>query len=233
MGLILLLLRYSVKESVIFQNTKKLSHVSRGNFLFLFSSKKNIYRFLTGILAGTPLFFTLYTLIAYSSEFGKEIGISNISVPTASLYFLIPMTIGDFLCGLTSQYFCNRKKILIAYMCGAFFFTILILTAHNATAQYFYNLCIFAGFFMGHWSVYATTIAEQYGTNLRSTVTSTTLNFVRSTTIIFNLAVLALIPSLGLVYSMQIIGITAYIISLFFITRLKETFALDLNYNEI
>lgn len=233
LGLVLLFLRYNVRESEMFQNTKKLEHVKRGNFLSLLSTPKNFFRFFTGILSCLPVFFTLYTLVTFSPEFGKAVGIPDISVSTASLYFLISLTIGDLICGLTSQYCKNRKKVLLAYMLGAFIFTLLLLTAHDTTSQYFYNLCIPAGFFMGHWSVYATTIAEQYGTNIRSTVTSMTLNFVRASNIVINFSILSLKPSLGFVMAMQVVGVCCYLISFYSVTRLKETFGTDLDYNEI
>jgi membrane protein YdbS with pleckstrin-like domain len=86
----------------------------------------------------------------------------------------------------------------------------------------------------GYLSVFVTSTAEQFGTNLRVTVTATVTNFMRG-------AVILLIPmhqgiqsyfgtslSVGLIVT----GIVVWSLALISVLALKDTFGKDLNYEE-
>lgn len=53
------------------------------------------------------------------------------------------------------------------------------LNAFGITASSFYTLCFIMGFSVGYWVLFVTIAAEQFGTNIRATVTTTVPNFVR------------------------------------------------------
>lgn len=233
LGLFLLILRVRVRESGLFSALKTQTEISRGDLKLLFSSRTRAFKYLTCVLAGTPLFFTMYVMLTFAPEVGKGLGIQGeLNTAEATLYFGAAMIVGDFVCGLVSQYFKNRKKVLFSFVGAAFVFTAILLSLNGATAQTFYLLCMPTGFFIGYWAVYITTVTEQFGTNLRSTITTSALNLVRATPIIMISLFLKLKDSLGIVGSMQVVGLLAFICSFFFLSRLKETFGEDLNFVE-
>jgi putative MFS transporter len=54
------------------------------------------------------------------------------------------------------------------------------LSQSGGTAANLYALCAAMGFGIGYWAVFVTIAAEQFGTNLRATVTTSVPNFVRT-----------------------------------------------------
>jgi riboflavin transporter FmnP len=53
------------------------------------------------------------------------------------------------------------------------------LHAEGVSSTMFYVLCMLLGFSNGYWVIFVTIAAEQFGTNIRATVTTTVPNFVR------------------------------------------------------
>jgi len=68
MGLALLLLRAGAYESGMYQQLKTSSHVKKGNFLSLFSSSKNIAKYLSCIAIGLPIWFVIGVLVNLSNR---------------------------------------------------------------------------------------------------------------------------------------------------------------------
>jgi hypothetical protein len=106
------------------------------------------------------------------------------------------------------------------------------LASEGITAEKFKWLCLFMGFSVGYWATFVTIASEQFGTNIRATVTTTVPNFVRGAlipiTIVFNYFVTEY-DLITAAYMMT--GILA-VLSLFALSQLKETFGKDLDYVE-
>jgi hypothetical protein len=112
------------------------------------------------------------------------------------------------------------------------FIATIILTRTAPSPTLFYFLAFLIGLATGYWAVFVTVTSENFGTNLRSTATTSAPNFVRASVVPMTLALTALKPTLGLLPSVSIIGIVVFLLagcSLFF---LEETFSKDLNYIE-
>ena len=80
-----------------------------------------------------------------------------------------------------------------------------------------------------------TSSAEQFGTNIRATVTTTVPNFIRgSLTLVTLLYVLFFQNVIGLskVSAAMWTGVIVFAIALYAASQLKETFGKDLNYLE-
>jgi hypothetical protein len=86
---------------------------------------------------------------------------------------------------------------------------------------------------VGYWATFVTIASEQFGTNIRSTVTTTVPNFVRGSLIPINMAFAALKGSHGMINAGYIMMAILTIVALFSLSQLKETFGKDLNYVEI
>ena len=88
------------------------------------------------------------------------------------------------------------------------------------------------GIATGYWAIFVTVASEQFGTNLRGTVTTTAPNFVRGAVAPMSSAFLALKPHLGLMGSAAAVGAVALALGFLSLTGLDETFGKDLDYLE-
>ena len=89
------------------------------------------------------------------------------------------------------------------------------------------------GFTAGYWAVFNITASEQFGTNLRATVTTSTPNFVRGAVPLVNILAGGFISNgHSYINSYLFVGIIVFVMAFFALLTLKETFAKDLNYVE-
>jgi putative MFS transporter len=75
------------------------------------------------------------------------------------------------------------------------------LGSKGITPDKFVWICFFMGCTVGYWATFVTIAAEQFGTNIRSTVTTTVPNFVSGSLIPINIAFNALVVHYGMVTS--------------------------------
>lgn len=231
-GLLLLALRIRSMETGMFKSTVQTS-AKRGSFSYLLSAKERSLRYLACILMGVPIWYSVGLVITLSPELAKEHALDGWKLTTAFTLFQIGITAGDLSSGILSQMLKSRKKILILYMVlaiastGALFFEFII-------QQQNYLLCFLMGLGCGYLSVFVTTTAEQFGTNLRVLVTATVTNFMRG-------SVTLLIPfhlwlenkmDMTLTSSLIFTGAIVWILALVSVVALKETYGKDLNYTE-
>ena len=232
LGILLLLMRVSVFESGMFEKTKKIA-ISRGNFLSIFYKKSRFLKYLYCILIGVPIWYVISVLAITAPEFSKELNISGeINGGAAVTYHYIGASIGSFVTGLISQLLKSRKKSLLIALVFLTLFTVLYFTSFGASSAYFYTIVALLGLAQGYWAVFITTSSEQFGTNLRATVTTTVPNFVRGSTVLTSYSVYLLKDSFDLWTAGIIVGavcISIAFISLFF---LEETYHKDLDYIE-
>ena len=104
--------------------------------------------------------------------------------------------------------------------------------SHGISPRAFYFLCSYLGFSVGYWAVFVTVAAEQFGTNLRATVATTTPNFVRGSVVLLTLSFTNLKAHYSLTASALILGLLSLAIATLALFRLRETFGKDLNYIE-
>jgi len=233
LGFILLILRIGVYESGMYASIKSMA-VSKGNFLKLFSDKKTFFKYLNCILIGVPIWFIVAILITFSPEFAKEFNIVEpISAGTAVMMCYIGLALGDFLSGALSQIFKSRKKIIQTFLIFELIAIFIYLFLNRFNAFYFYTICVTIGITGGYWAVFVTNASEQFGTNIRATVTTTVPNFVRGAVVPVTILFEFLRNYTGLIYSALIIGIFVIIIAFISARRLEETFGKDLNYLEL
>jgi len=232
MGLLLLILRVGLLESKMFSSIKE-ANIKRGNFLQLFEKKEIFFRYLNCILIGLPIWFVVGILITFSPEFGKEFGMEEVPLASESVkYCYIVLSIGDLTSGLISQKIKSRKKAVALFI---FLTSISILSYFvfgNISLEIFYINCLFLGFSIGYWAVFVTISAENFGTNIRATVTTSVPNFIRGSVVPMTILFQELKSVYSLSTSAMIIGFTAILISLISLYSLKETYGKDLNYIE-
>jgi putative MFS transporter len=232
LGLILLITRISVFESGIFLKVKEQT-TDRGNFLKLFTSRDRLSRFLSCIFIGLPIWFVIGILITFSPELSREIGFTGTVIAgNAVMVSYLGLVAGDISSGLLSQYFQSRKKIVLLFIIITVVFILLYLFAPLKSISFFYVCCFSLGFGVGYWALFVTIAAEQFGTNLRSTVATTVPNFIRGTVLPLTMAFQFLTRKVGIINSALIIGISTIVIALIALRALKETFGRDLTFLE-
>jgi MFS family permease len=237
LGILLLFLRISITESGIFKKTME-NKETKGDFLSLFTHKKRFFKYLNCILIGMPLWFLVGILITFSPEFAKALkipGADTIEAGKSIAFCYTGLVFGDIVSGLLSQWFKSRKKIMYLFLGFNLVMIFVYLNAFGISNSAFYFLCFLMGTSVGYWVLFVTIAAEQFGTNIRATVTTTVPNFVRGSLPLIILVYSYFRDSIfdgNILMSGMVVGAVITVVSLFSLSKLKETFSVDLDYSE-
>lgn len=234
MGLALLLMRVGTYESGMFKNLEN-EHVFRGNFLMLFKTKEIFLKYLYCILIGLPVWFIVGVLINLSeSHFAEALGITGkIVTGKCVFYCYLGLSLGDLVSGFLSQLLRSRKKVVFIFLASSLAVILLYLFGSRGNPSLFYFTCMLLGAGTGYWALFVTIASEQFGTNIRSTVTTTVPNFVRGAVVPITLVFKYIAEKNGAVNSAWIVGSVCLLLAFFAMYQLKETFAKELDYLEI
>lgn len=237
LGLALLLLRIGVTESGIFQQTAHQDGVSRGNFWALFTNAERFLRYSRCILIGLPTWYVVGILVTFSPEFAAALGVplgegERIDAGTSVMLAYAGLVFGDMASGLLSQALRSRIKVLYIFLTLGLTTVFIFLNAQGVTPTTIYALCFFLGFSVGYWVIFVTVAAEQFGTNLRATVTTTVPNFVRGGLVLITSAYRLAEGHFGVINGAMVVGLGCFAIAFTFLVGMKETFHQDLDFVE-
>ena len=242
MGLALLAMRIGTFESGLFHNVQK-SAVRKGDLRMLFNDRQRFLRYLSCILIGIPVWYVIGVLVSLSQDvFIPELNIDTSALSAAELkkvngkaiqYAYIGLSIGDLLSGLLSQFLRSRKKVIFLYLAANFVLTLVFLFGMEGASIATYNwLCLALGAATGYWVIFVTVASEQFGTNIRSTVATSTPNFVRGAVIPITNTFKYLAVPLGNVTGALVVGLVCIAGAFWATTRIKETFHTDMDFVE-
>lgn len=233
LGLALLILRIGVAESGMFSETKNAAN--RGNFLALFRNKTTFYKYIRCILIGIPLWFVVGVLITLSPEFGKVFRVQGeVSAGAAVAWTYGGIIVGDIVGGLLSQWLKSRLKVMYIYLTISVAGVIAYFTLYDLSLIHFYWLCGVLGITCGYWVIFMTIATEQFGTNIRATVTTTVPNFVRGSVVPLTLLFQLLKHGFNgsVIYSGITVAAISFTVAFFALGKMKDTFSKDLDYVE-
>jgi MFS family permease len=236
LGILLLLLRLGTFESGMFKSIEQSEDVSKGNIFMLFNNWDRFKKYLYCILIGAPLWYVVGVLVTLSPEFGKALGNMDpkgLNAGDGILYTYIGISVGGVFAGILSQITKSRKLTMMIFLLLSLISVVFYLSAKGITSHQFVWLCFFMGCCVGYWATFVTIAAEQFGTNIRSTVATTVPNFVRGSLIPINMAFTALVAHYGMINSGYIMMFILTAIALFSLSQLKESFHKDLDYVEV
>ncbi len=233
LGILLLLLRIGMYESGMYKSLNEVN-VSKGNFLRLFATKQSTIKYLCCIAIGVPIWYMIGVLIGLSKEITTLKGIDSVVTGNAVMYFYLGTSFGDFLSGYLSQVFKNRKRIVKMYLIVTVIAVPVYLFSTGISSVTFYLICAFLGLASGYWAVFVTIASEQFGTNIRSTVTTTVPNFVRGSLVMLTLLLNLLRKDFGvdLITACLVVGSISVAIAFLALSRMDETYGKNLDYIE-
>lgn len=148
------------------------------------------------------------------------------------MYSYLGTALGDFLCGFLSQWWQKRKAAVALFMSLIVGTVVAYLVCYGVTTTVFYSICFALGIATGYWAVLITMAAENFGTDLRATVTTTVPNFIRASVIPMTLLFTQLRANFSLLDSATIVGAVALTLGFGALYFLPETFHRDLNFTE-
>jgi len=235
LGVLLLILRISVSESGMFKQVQQQTNISRGNFLALFTSWDRLSRFLRCIFIGTSTWFVIGVLVFFSPEFGRAKGLEGISAANSIAIAYIGLILGDLASGFLSQLLRSRVKVMAIFLTLDVFAVLAYLALPFSSPAMFYFSHFLLGFSVGFWVIFVTIGAEQFGTNLRSTVATSVPNFARGMQVPINESFKYLKSAAvtgSVITAGYIVGAVCLGIAFIALWGLKETFDRDLDYVE-
>jgi MFS family permease len=231
-GFFLLFIRVKNMESSLFVSVKQ-KNTSKGSIALLFSNKKRVLKYLACIAMGVPIWYSVGLLITLSPELATLHNISGLNLSVCFILFQCGIAVGDLSSGVISQWTKTRKWVIFGFMLfGVFATGFHFIHIFNGMALTLTSFLMGMG--CGYLSVFVTTTSEQFGTNLRVTVTATVTNFMRG-------AVTILIPfhqwieyqfNLSLSSGLAITGMLVWTLAIFSVLMLPDTYGKSMDYLE-
>ncbi|RYD88516.1 MAG: MFS transporter, partial [Sphingobacteriales bacterium] len=233
LGIILLLLRFRIKESVLYSNMKQTA-VVKGNFLMFFNNRKRFVRYIQIILIGIPVWYIIGVLITFSDKFGSEMGVEEIDPAKAVMFLYLAIAVGDVSVGWLSGFMKSRKKVFFIFYGITILFTILFFLQHGGSATMFYFICAGLGFGSGFNIIYLTMGVEQFGTNLRASAGISVPNMVRGSVPLIILLFKYTRDLFGSYYTGGwITGLILFTVGIVAAWFLEETYGKELDFVEV
>lgn len=232
LGLMLLGLRVYIHESGMFDKVKE-SSAKRGDFFSLFMNWKKFLKYICSIFVGIPVWFTIGILVFFSNDFAKALHITgDISSGKSIMYHYFGAALGSIVTGFISQKLKSRKKALWIAITALSFLSVWYFSARSYSPEVFYFIIFLLGLAQGYWAVFITVASEQFGTNIRSTATTTIPNFVRGATVPMLMWWKYMTEGMGIIQSSMIVGATVIILAIIAVFFLEESYGKDLDYLE-
>jgi putative MFS transporter len=232
LGLLLLFLRVYVHESGMFDKLKETT-AKRGNFIVVLKSPKKLLRYIASIFVGLPVWFVVGILIIPSEEFAQALGVTgDVSGGKAVMLHYMGAAFGSLITAYISQKLKSRKKALLISIAAMAMLCVWFFNASGISPLTYYTISFLLGVTMGYWAIFVTVASEQFGTNIRSTVTTTVPNFVRGGLVLMSIWWLAMKPDYGILTSAMIVGAVVFAIAIISIFFLEESHGKDLDYLE-
>ncbi len=232
LGLLLLVLRISVAESGIYKEIENNTSIQKGNFISFFTNKKRFIRYLKCIAIGLPTWYCIGILAMMANQFAPEMGIASIVPGKAIMWAYVGISIGDFASGFLSHLLHSRKKAILYMMLFTIIGVVLLLFTGQKSENMYYFYCAWLGLGTGYWAMFVTVAAEQFGTNIRSTATTTVPNMVRGLLPVMLIGFDFFKQSNSVITSATLVGLIAFGLGIYATVTISETHNIEMDFVE-
>jgi MFS transporter, putative metabolite:H+ symporter len=233
MGLVVMAARwYGLRESEMF-TARRGAAQHQGDLRLLFRSGATFGKFCAVIVVGVPIWYISALFVNLAPEYGKALNLAEpLSVAQVLRWQAIGLAIGSAATGLLSEWLGSRKRVLYGCFIALLALVGVLLNLDGASVAAYCAVMFAIGLGQGYWTVFITTSAEQFGTNIRATVTTSVPNFVRAMIVPITLGLKAIWPSTGLVGGTLLIGAAVFGFAFLALYALQETYGKNLDYSE-
>jgi MFS family permease len=238
LGLALLALRVGVVESGMWGHIR--THRNRGAIWMLVWPPARMRRYLCVVLMAVPIWFGVGTLVKYGDVIGASLGLPADQKPDPGrsvMWCYVGLAMGDLASGLLSQWLRSRRKAVLAFHLITVAGMATYFTLGGRSQAAFYAACWAIGLGCGYWAVFATTAAEQFGTNVRATAATTAPNLVRwsaaATAALWLWIERGLGGQPGAAWQAAVIAaVVVMAVAMLGLLGVRETYGIDLDYEE-
>lgn len=232
LGLILLFFRIQLTDSAIYVNQER-SNIAKGDLLAMLTNWRLLRKIVLCVLLGAPTYFIISIPIKFATNYSKYLNGEKISLGITVITFFIALSLGDVAANYLSQKFQSRKKVLVAYL----MFAALVVCAFGlikprTAFQYHYIFTPLLGLSVGYWTLLLTTVAEQWGTNLRATATTAVPNLIRALALPIVPMFVYLDAKFDTMMATTILGLGSISVAVLAWLFISESFHNDLNFVE-
>ncbi|GAB2786257.1 MFS transporter [Rhabdobacter roseus] len=232
LGLVLLAMRVNVLESALFHRSTE-QDVKRGQWWTIFVKRSRLVRYLRCMGIALPTYLIIGIYATFGNEFARALGIpGDVQAGTCVLYTYIGIVTGDFFSGILSQWLRSRRRAIGLMMAMTLVGCLVLFYGGIRSAGQLYACYVWLGFSIGYIAMFLTTTAEQFGTNLRATVTTSVANNVRATVLLTLPLYQFLKPSWGVLQAGAFVGAICFVLAALSLWRMEETFGKNLDYVE-
>lgn len=223
---------YGLRESEMFSASRAQGR-HQGDVRVLLRSGATLGKFLAVIAVGVPIWYISALFVNLAPEYGKALNLAEpLTVAQVLRWQAIGLAIGSAVTGLLSEWLGSRKRVLYGCFAVLIALVAVLLGLDGASVATYCALMFAIGLGQGYWTVFMTTAAEQFGTNIRATVATSVPNFVRAMIVPITLGLTAIWGTTGLIGGTVLIGAIVFGVALFALWTLQETFGRDLDYRE-
>jgi MFS transporter, putative metabolite:H+ symporter len=231
LGLLVLIGRlWGLRESDLY-TSRRAGAGHQGDLWLILGKPKILQRFLAVVAAGVPIWYVSALFVNLAPEIGKGLGLAEpLKVGAVLGWQAAGLAIGSACSGFAGEWLHSRKRVI--WFCLVAMAVLVLVLLHLGDARAYGEAMFIMGLFQGYWTVYLTMGAEQFGTNIRATVSTSVPNFVRAMTVPVTSALLGLEAALGVVHSVLLIGAVVFALAALGLWSLRETFGKDLDFSE-
>ncbi len=148
------------------------------------------------------------------------------------MWAYVGISAGDLMSGFISHALKSRKMAIFYMLLFTLAGVGIMLFGNTNTETKYYLFCIWLGFGTGYWAMFVTLAAEQFGTNIRNTATTTVPNMVRGLVPVMILAFDCLKGSFSVIESAAIVGVVVFGLAFYSSLTISETHNKDLEFTE-
>ena len=223
---------YGLRESEMFV-ARRAQAQHAGDVRLLFKSVSTTGKFLAVIAVGVPIWYVSALFVNLAPEYGKALNLTEpLSVAQALRWQAVGLAIGSALTGLLSEWLGSRKRVLYGCFVALVALVGVLLSLDGASVAAYCAVMFAIGLGQGYWTVFITTAAEQFGTNIRATVATSVPNFVRAMVVPITLGLQLIWGATGLVGGTLLIGAVVFGLGFLALYGLQETWGKNLDYAE-